>query len=862
MKKTTQTKKAKTKVVKRGTKQIKFTLSQYKTKSKLVKGRRKSFLKCLSMYSQSTKTKNDCGPSSSARSLRDKQLPSQSGVNRKKKKSPTTVKGSAAKAKDSMDFSSKLSDDSRDARSARDKDRKKYCNSTKEQRNLGSPVVVETFLESISSLNIPKILTQNQIAKMENNSCNYNLSYTQSISSQKNETSIIVAQSLNPNSIPGSSKKVTKRTSLSKNNCKQWKNKAPLEDVNVNVTDSAWDFNERTLVQCLENIRFDTMDEDSSILKAKTVPAIMKKKRNSILDEQCQLQFFCLKNRVVVVMPEKTKLCFTGKLVLKVLHGAVEVFGYLITTESKPAEIYSPRGYSSVSIQTSQKFLRDNQPDIWSLLNAEGITRDTRNKLVEVIENIQSGTTVILLSILKNELTKFLSDFYPYKLFPKIQNISYQSWTDPKRAEVILQSHLYVDRYPFKELIVDQCVMQDLSENMLNRWLANEWSCTLIAGGKNVGKSTTTRCLINSLLPVSKMAVLVDVDVGQTECTPPGCISYSLIETPLMGPNFTHLITPVFQLYIGDVQVVPCITRYMEGMKMMIEKLKSCPVLSRLPIVVNTMGFTRFIGWDIILFTIKLIQPTLVVQITSENAKNNYVGFLNKETINNQVHPPASWSRDIIDYSRPCDHELYVVNSMAERQNFAKNETRSMEPYQQRELVMVSYLSRIMRSPMNSISYYDAVSSGINDAVPYMIPFSSLFISIPRAYVSPTHVLNVVNGNIVALCGFDEEGDESQPIVPSNLRVLNKAPLCTCYGFGIVRGVDMEREEIFISTPLPLSTMQHVNCLTGCVPVPSALLQLNQHRNAPYTGENDVLPTSREPRRGYFRMRPQVQNNS
>lgn len=63
----------------------------------------------------------------------------------------------------------------------------------------------------------------------------------------------------------------------------------------------------------------------------------------------------------------------------------------------------------------------------------------------------------------------------------------------------------------------------------------------------------------------------------------------------------------------------------------------------------------------------------------------------------------------------------------------------------------------------------------------------------------------------------------------------------------------MERQEVYINTPLPLSSMQYVNCLAGCIPVPPALLQL--HHRAPYVGGNADLPTSRESRRGGFRVK-------
>jgi len=73
---------------------------------------------------------------------------------------------------------------------------------------------------------------------------------------------------------------------------------------------------------------------------------------------------------------------------------------------------------------------------------------------------------------------------------------------------------------------------------------------------------------------------------------------------------------------------------------------------------------------------------------------------------------------------------------------------------------------------------------------------------------------------------------------------------------GIIRGIDTERQEVFINTPLPISAMQYINCLAGCISVPPSLLQLNQ--GAPYAGENAKLPTSREIRKGIFRIKPHL----
>lgn len=67
----------------------------------------------------------------------------------------------------------------------------------------------------------------------------------------------------------------------------------------------------------------------------------------------------------------------------------------------------------------------------------------------------------------------------------------------------------------------------------------------------------------------------------------------------------------------------------------------------------------------------------------------------------------------------------------------------------------------------------------------------------------------------------------------------------------------MERKVLHINTPLTMGELKFVNCLVDCVPIPTALLPLNLP-NAPYTGNKADLPTSKEHRRGIFRVRNQT----
>ncbi|XP_058794759.1 polynucleotide 5'-hydroxyl-kinase NOL9 isoform X2 [Phymastichus coffea] len=560
-------------------------------------------------------------------------------------------------------------------------------------------------------------------------------------------------------------------------------------------------------------------------------------------------KFFSLENKVILVLYPGAQFSFLGKLKIRVLYGAIELYGSLFNSQNtlKPLEVYSPKGYSSISISTSNTNGMHDKEALWDCLTSEGVDRSLKTKLHDSIQECKDGWTVLLLENFENTLTNFLNSYSSFKLFPKIENMRY-SWCDPKRAEYILQAYFQCT-CSADEISIGPQWNQNVTKQLLKQWQLTKSMSTVIVGGKGVGKSTTARYLINNLLRYSEKVVLLDLDIGQTEMTPPGCMSLNVVEEHLLGPNFTHLKMPYSQYYLEDVTVTNCMTRYIECAKKLVECLKSTKDLQQYPIVVNTMGFCKGIGLDICIFLIKLIQPSNVVQIMSRRPKNNFEFSLFKQTINEYKTSLNFLSNDSVVYEKICDYELHHVPSVAEGKR--QFETWNMEPRQQRELVLLSYLSQII-SNADDKNFCNFTSNSINNIIPYTLPFSSFYVALIKSNTSPTHILSAMNGNIVALCGTDLD-DETSEEIKETLNypmVIIKPPSCTCYGYGIVRGIDMKRREIYINTPLKESDLCHVNILVGCTPVPFTLL----HGNAPYAGDRGGLPTSREPRRGNFRI--------
>jgi polynucleotide 5'-hydroxyl-kinase GRC3/NOL9 len=66
----------------------------------------------------------------------------------------------------------------------------------------------------------------------------------------------------------------------------------------------------------------------------------------------------------------------------------------------------------------------------------------------------------------------------------------------------------------------------------------------MLCGGKNAGKSTALRRLINKSIK-DKPVLVLDFDPGQPEFTVCGLMSVTLVKEPLLGPNYTHLIQPL-----------------------------------------------------------------------------------------------------------------------------------------------------------------------------------------------------------------------------------------------------------------------------------------------------------------------------
>ncbi|KAJ2600881.1 Polynucleotide 5'-hydroxyl-kinase grc3 [Coemansia sp. RSA 1722] len=164
----------------------------------------------------------------------------------------------------------------------------------------------------------------------------------------------------------------------------------------------------------------------------------------------------------------------------------------------------------------------------------------------------------------------------------------------------------------------------------------------VVAGMQGQGKSTFSRQLINRLISRFGRLFYMETDIGQSEISPPGALSLTMLSDPLLGPPFTHSSRQDFYhaVYMGMsspkndpdryVRAVQCLTsvyrdfisadriRYavLESENQFLSGTEANESDKRvIPLVVNTQGWLRGLGLDMHYSLCEAVQPTNYIQL-------------------------------------------------------------------------------------------------------------------------------------------------------------------------------------------------------------------------------------------------------
>ncbi|XP_017027311.1 polynucleotide 5'-hydroxyl-kinase NOL9 isoform X2 [Drosophila kikkawai] len=468
-------------------------------------------------------------------------------------------------------------------------------------------------------------------------------------------------------------------------------------------------------------------------------------------------------NYVLAVIKENIELY--GTLVLTLLSGQITVNGHRARRQ-EPLTIYSLKGLPWVSVSPT-KIKKPAKDEVnWKELNENF----TQAQLDRIQGSFQSPTDAIVLLQRNAGAQRLLETFGKHmaqNLFPLL-NTSNRPY---HQSESLLQ-----------------CLIQnsDLSHTLLvptvwNKLKIHPGSRIIIAGGKGVGKSSLLRYLINRNLSQLPSFLLIDLDIGQPEIFVPQTVSCTLIDGPLLGPGFLLNKQPECAYVVGHTNIVMCAEQYARAVIQLIQHVQKDSKYENIPWLINTMGYNKGFGTELMALLVDRIRPTDLIQIASPIAINNFDSPLEWSSLS-QCKPIIYMA----DEFRVKEIPKYTLHRLMSAVPPKERGTWSLSAKDMRYSNLLARLSSCLTG--NAKSLADCQTLGV--------PLEALEIQHPTSEdYTREELIQGMEANVVYLCHQEAGG------------------LPQCLGIGVVRAIDYERQRLFLVPAMPLQFMPLVNSL-------------------------------------------------
>lgn len=554
--------------------------------------------------------------------------------------------------------------------------------------------------------------------------------------------------------------------------------------------------------------------------------------------------------RVLLLLPADQGFTFSGICRMTCLYGQVEVLGFIISQGQPAQDIFSAYTHTSLTINAvhyamPEKSKKEIKREARALLRTH-LNLEDRSW---VMENFSPLCSILLLENVKSTTISFLASH------PGLSTIFVQEKDASQvTSECLVLGSVGIKREKRKKgLQLTESTLAALEELVsVSCEDADGCPIMLVCGAQDLGKSTFNRYLINQLLNSIPCVDYLECDLGQTEFTPPGCISLLNITEPVLGPPYTHLRTPQKMVYYGKPSCKDNFENYIDIVKYVFSAYRR-----EAPLIINTMGWVSDEGLLLLIDLIRLLSPSHVVQFSSYKSRNlpaltpDHVadkdGLYTKSK--SRARHPGFRFPELVDSLEFAEEEkdspvLFTGHKLLSvRSEFSFRKTsRNRDSYNRifRDLAVLAYLAQLQPPVPKPLG-------PLHGLTPYQVPFNAVALRVTHSDVAPTHILYAINASWLGLCRIldDVRGYTRGPIL------LAQTPICDCVGFGICRGIDMEKRLFHILTPVAPEELRSVNCLlVGAVSIPQYIFK-SQHGlegTIPYvtTDYNFKLPGASE----------------
>lgn len=271
----------------------------------------------------------------------------------------------------------------------------------------------------------------------------------------------------------------------------------------------------------------------------------------------------------VLILQENVKVVLEGIGMVQCLIGRCSINGFELNSHNQHKyPVYSIRPHYSILALPSEKFERKTD-SMKSIIGKYGLKSVEVLKVIHSINNSKNNYAVIVFEKVENN---FLAKMENIKSFSKNLNFS-ALMSISKEPEKLLYGEDYLK------------VVQEWKHQSTK----HPAPVLVVAGNRNTGKSTFNRYLINSTLSSLSQVAYLECDPGQTEFASPGCVSLTIITTPILGPPFTNDAVPELTCFLGFVSPSQHPHFYLSCISFVLQRYRRD--FSSLPLVVNTMGW-------------------------------------------------------------------------------------------------------------------------------------------------------------------------------------------------------------------------------------------------------------------------------
>ncbi|KAJ6581533.1 hypothetical protein B0H19DRAFT_929359 [Mycena capillaripes] len=486
-----------------------------------------------------------------------------------------------------------------------------------------------------------------------------------------------------------------------------------------------------------------------------------------------------------------------GMYMFTVLQGAVSICGVRMPADSTAHRVYAPR---SSPIPTL-KALDDKVP-IHSIAVVP-------QRLRSVFE---SGAILVALHQLSSGVEGMGTICRPFDgVFQPSR------WQDPDANHHLRLPGVHMLTRPSKD--IQPFILPATWEVALNSLSNSPSGIYLIKGHKKSGKSTFARTLMNRLLCRYRKVAFLECDLGQSEFTPGGLVALNVIKSPVFGPPFTHPTLPNFAHYIGLTTPRSSPSHYLASIESLVEIYQldvqtpadsgdEDPRISDvIPLIVNTMGWTKGLGADLTRKIEDIVQPTDIFEVEAP--------FFEHSSSFEQPPGPSN------DLQSAKLHLLQPISPSVLSTNYSASDHRS--------IAVLSYF-HAMFPRMAPRGLEQLTAARWNTTLPlcahppYEVDWSLAFDRITLCGagsedVVPSEINRVLNGALVGLVAYepgslDDNTDMSRsssdpeasavPPIPYTQGSAAPSPSTSmCHGIALIRAISPSSSRMHILTPLP-----------------------------------------------------------